>query len=265
MTSEVLLKQNNLADALADLKKSIVSAPSDAEKRWFLFQLFCFSSEYERAKEQLKLAAQLDDVFQSAFLIYSRVLASELFRKKVVVSGEETPLILGEPEEWVAKLFEANRMLNQNDLEAATKLRMEVYESQTVVSGQCNEVPFEWISDQDSRFAGNLECFLNGKYYWLSLSQIKELTLTSETKTKSYIDLLYPQAKLTLRTGAELDAILFARYPGDYSPESPELAMNRLTEWEDLNDYNILGRGQRMFCADSGDFPLLELTKLSFN
>lgn len=264
MTPEALLKQNNLADALADLKKSVASAPSDAGKRWFLFQLFCFSSEYERAQEQLKLAAQLDDAYQSAFLIYSRVAASELFRRKVI-SAEETPLILGEPEEWMAKLFEANRMLNQKNLKAATQLRKEVYELQTAFSGECNDISFEWISDQDSRFAGNLECFLNGKYYWLPLSQIKELKLTVEGQGRSYIDLLYPQAKLVLRTEAELDVILFARYPGNYSPESSGLAMNRLTEWEDLNDYNILGRGQRMLCADSGDFPLLELTKLSFN
>jgi len=265
MTPEVLLKQNDLAGALSDLKKSIVSAPSDAEKRWFLFQLFCFSSEYERAQEQLKLAAQLDDAFQSAFLIYSRIIASEIFRERVVVSAEETPLILGEPEEWMAKLFEANRMLVQKNLEVATNLRQEVYESQKVVAGKCNDVPFEWICDQDSRFAGNLECFLNGKYYWLSLSQIKELSLTTDIKTRSYVDLLYPQAKLTLRTEAEIDIMLFARYPGQYSPESPKLAMNRLTEWDDLNDYNIIGRGQRMLCADSGDFSLLELKTLSFD
>ena len=265
MTSEVLLKDNNLAGALSDLKKSVASEPSDAEKRWFLFQLFCFNGEYKRAQEQLKLAAQLDDAFQSAFLIYSRVIASEFFREKVVMSAEETPLILGEPEEWMAKLFEANRMLGQGNLEAATKLRMEVYELQPAISGKCNDVPFEWICDQDSRFAGNLECFLNGKYYWLSLAQVKELKLGFESNNRSYIDLLYPQAKLTLKTEAELDVILFARYPGNYSPELPELALNRLTEWEDLNDYNILGRGQRMFCADSGDFPLLELKQLSFD
>ena len=166
MVPEILLKENNLVDALVNLKKNVAADPSDAEKRWFLFQLFCFSSEFERAQEQLKLAAQLDESFQSAFLIYSRVIASELFRKKVV-SGQETPLILGEPEEWVAKLFEANRLLGQNNLEAATRLRMKAYDLQPVVSGKCNGVSFEWICDQDSRFAGNLECFLNGKYYWL--------------------------------------------------------------------------------------------------
>ena len=265
MVPEKLLKENNLAEALASLKKEVAAEPSDAEKRWFLFQLFCFNGEYERAQEQLKLAAQLDDSFQSASLVYLRVLASELFREKVIVSGKETPLILGEPEEWVAKLFEANRMLGKSDLESATRLRMEAYEMQPVVSGKCNDVPFEWICDQDSRFAGNIECFLNGKYYWLSLSQVKELSLTVKTEKRSYIDLLYPKAKLVLRTEAELDVMLFTRYPGNYSTGASELAMVRLTEWEDLNDYNILGRGQRMFCADSGDFPLLELSKLTFD
>ena len=82
------------------------------KKRWFLFQLFCLVGEYKRAGEQLKLAAQLDDQFQSASLIYSRVIAAERFRREVA-SGTETPLILGEPEAWLAKLFEANRLLGQ--------------------------------------------------------------------------------------------------------------------------------------------------------
>ena len=249
---------------LAILKKEIASDPSDAKKRWFLFQLFCFVGDYKRASDQLKLTAQLDDEFQSASLIYSRVIASELFRE-AVVAGEATPLILGEPEPWLAKLFEANRMLGQNDLESATQLRMEAYDSQPAVPGDCNGTRFEWICDQDSRFAGNLECFMNGKYYWLPLSQVKEMSLENESETRSYLDLLYPRARLILRTEAELDAILFARYPANYSLDSPALAMNRLTEWEDLNDYNILGTGQRMFCADSGEFPLLELSKLSFD
>ncbi len=265
MTPEDFLKEKNLVGALSELKKDVVSSPSDPEKRWFLFQLFCFSCEYERAQDQLKVAAQLDDTFQSACLIYLRVVASEFFRQKVIVSAEETPLILGEPEEWLAKLLEANRLLSQDKLEEATKLRTEAYNMQPAISGICNEVPFNWICDQDSRFAGNLECFLNGKYYWLPLSQVKELRILAEDGSRSYIDLLYPKAKLVLKTGAELDIILFARYPGDYSPETPELSMNLLTEWKDLNDYNILGRGQRMLCADSGDFSLLELKQLSFN
>ena len=92
---------------------------------------------------------------------------------------------------------------------------------------------------------------------------MEELVLSSEDR--SYTDLLYPRGQLTLRTEAQLDVMLFARYPAEYSSDFPDLAMTRLTEWEDLNDYNVLGRGQRMFCADSGEFPLLELSMLSFD
>lgn len=262
MSSEALLKEDNLAEALTALKKEVASKPSDAELRWFLFQLFCFCGEFERAQSQLNLAAQLDKEFQSASMIYSRVMASELLRIEVV-AGRRTPVLLGEPEPWMAKLFEANRILGQGQLEAATALRMEAFDAQPAISGKCNQTDFDWICDQDSRFAGNLECFLNGKYYWIPLSQVKELSLSAESK--SYTDLLYPRAKLTLRTEAQLDVMLFARYPAEYSPDAPALAMNRLTEWEDINDYTVLGHGQRMFCADSGDFPLLELLMLSFD
>ncbi len=262
MHSEELLKSENLSRALAALKKEVTAEPSNASLRWFLFQLFCFSGEYERAQNQLNVAAELDKEFQSAALIYSRVMAAELLRSKVA-AGEQTPVLLGEPEPWLAKLFEANRMLGQGQLDAATALRMEAFEAQPAVAGKCNETDFEWICDQDSRFAGNLECFLNGKYYWIPLSQVKTLTLSTESK--SYTDLLYPRAELVLRTEAQLDVMLFARYPGEYSPDASDLAMNRLTEWKDINDYTVLGCGQRMLCADSGEFPLLELSMLTFD
>jgi type VI secretion system protein ImpE len=262
MDSEALLRQDNLVEALSSLKKEVSAQPSDATLRWFLFQLFCFTGEYERAQNQLNVAAELDKEFQSAALIYSRVMAAELLRSKVA-AGEQTPVLLGEPEPWLAKLFEANRILGQGQLEAATALRMEAFDAQPAISGKCNETDFEWICDQDSRFAGNLECFLNGKYYWIPLSQVKTLMLSTESK--SYTDLLYPRAELVLRTEAELDVMLFARYPGEYSPDARDLAMNRLTEWKDINDYTALGRGQRMFCADSGEFPLLEWQVLSFD
>lgn len=261
MSPEELLKKEDLAGALSGLKAQVAANPSNGELRWFLFQLFCFCADYQRAQNQLNLAAELDKQFESGSLIYSRMMAAELLRQQVT-EGKRTPLLLGEPEPWLAKLFEANRMLGEEQLDMATGLREEAFETMPAIRGKCNGNEFTWICDQDSRFAANLECFMNGKYYWVPLSQVKELILTGAPE--SYTDVLYPRAKLTLRTEAEMDVMLFARYPSAYSEESPALALNRLTEWEDLNDYTILGRGQRMLCSDGGDFPLLEILMLSF-
>lgn len=261
MSPEELLKKEDLAGALTSLKAEVAANPSNGELRWFLFQLFCFIADYQRAQNQLNLAAELDKQFESASLIYSRVMAAELLRQDVA-AGKHTPLLLGKPEPWLAKLFEANRMLGEGQLDSATGLRMEAFETMPAKQGRCNGIEFNWICDQDSRYAANLECFMNGKYYWIPLTQVKEIILTGAPE--SYTDVLYPRAKLTLETEAEIDVMIFARYPSSYSENSPALAMNRLTEWDDRNDYTALGRGQRMFCSDAEDFPLLEMLMLSF-
>ena len=262
MSAEALFQKPDLAGALSTLKGEVASKPSDGKLRWFLFQLFAFVGEYDRAQSQLNLAAQLDKDFEGASLIYSRVMASELLRVKIA-SGQATPLLLGEPEPWTAKLFEANRLLGSGEVEAATALRAEVFDVMPTSAGVCGDTAFEWICDQDSRYATNFECFLNGKYYWIPFTQVLSVVLSG--KPSSYTDLLYPQAKLTLRTGAELDVMLFARYPADYANSDASLALNRRTEWVDENDYTLIGRGQRMFCTDNADYSLLDLISLVFD
>jgi type VI secretion system protein ImpE len=261
LKAEEFIKENDLGSALAALKKEVAAQPENAELRWFLFQLFSFCGDFQRAANQLDLAAQLDKSFESAALIYSRVLAAERLRLEVA-SGARTPLLLGEPSEWLAQLSESNRLLADGQVEASSRLRQDAFDGMPASAGKFNGTAFAWLSDQDTRFGANLECFMNGKYYWISFAQIKSITI-SEAPV-SYTDLLFPKAKLLLRTEAELDVMLFSRYPGVYSESEPALAMNQLTEWDDINDYTAIGRGQRMLCSDVGEHPILDLRELVF-
>lgn len=261
MKAEEYIKNNDLAAALETLKKEISLEPGRADLRYFLYQLFVFCGDFDRAESQLKLAAQLDKELESTSLIYSRLMEAEKLRLEVA-AGSQTPLILGEPEDWMAWLFEANRLLSAGDVKASTDLRQAAFESMPAVAGTFNGAAFEWIADQDTRYGANLECFLHGKYYWVPFSRVKALLVEGEPV--SYTELLYPKATLSLRTGADLDVMLFARYPAEYSAEMNQVALNRMTEWTDVNDYTALGRGQRMFCMNDSEAPVLELRNLEF-
>lgn len=256
-----LLKEGALAEALAELKKEVTAKPGDAKIRWFLFQLFCFSGEWKRASDQLRMSAKLDKEYESLAVIFNRVIAAERLRPEII-EGERTPLFLGEPEAWVAEILEANRLLAQGQTEAATATRESAFERMPAVAGRINGEPFEWFADQDTRFGAQLECFLHGKYYWLPFSQIKELTIESAPQT--HTDVLYPKAKVALANEGVVDLFLFARYPFKEPPEDERLCLNRRTVWQEINDYTVCGAGQRVFCTDSGDYPLLELRTLEF-
>ncbi|MGJ8640757.1 MAG: type VI secretion system accessory protein TagJ [Opitutaceae bacterium] len=262
MEIETLLKEGRLSDALANLKKQVAAKPSDASLRWFLFQLFSFTGDWKRAQDQITLAAQLDKNFQSRSMVYSRVLSAERLRADIV-KGTRTPVLLGEPEPWLAQQFEANRLLGEGKIDEATELRMKVFEEMPASSGKLNGIGFEWICDQDSRFGATIECFMLGKYYWVPISQIKGLVI--EQTPQSYTDILYPQAKMVLANEGVMDVMLFARYPYIEGTTDDAISMNRLTVWESENDYTLIGSGQRLLCTNESDFPLLELTTLELD
>lgn len=254
-----LLKEGSLRAALEALKRHVAANPGDPASRWFLFQLFCFSGEWKRASDQLRVAAKLDKEYESFALIFNRVIAAERLRPEIV-EGVRTPLFLGEPEGWVAGILEANRLLGLGETAAATSARESAFESMPALNGRINGEAFEWIADQDTRFGAQLECFLHGKYYWLPFSQIKELTV--EAAPKTHTDILYPKAQVALSNGGVLDVLLFARYPFADAPEDERLCLNRLTVWDEINEYTVCGKGQRVFCTDGGDYSLLELRTL---
>lgn len=256
-----LLKEGALSEALLELKKEVSAKPGDPAKRWFLFQLFCFSGDWKRASDQLRMAANLDKEYESFALIFNRVMAAERLRPEIV-SGLRTPLFLGEPEAWVAGILEANRLLGLGETAASASARESAFASMPGLAGRINGEAFEWIADQDTRFGAQLECFLHGKYYWLPFSQIKELTIASAPAT--HTDILYPKAQVALTNGGVLDVLLFARYPFARAPEDEKLCLNRLTVWDETNDYTVCGSGQRVFCTDGGDYSLLELRTLEF-
>jgi type VI secretion system protein ImpE len=262
MNPEDLLKQGALGEALVALKQQVAAKPGDARLRWFLFQLFCFAGDWARAKDQLSLAAQLDSEFRSSAMIYGRLLAAEGMRQDILL-GKRTPLFLGEPCAWVARILEANKLLSDGQQEASSELRANAFEEMPAVAGRINGQDFSWICDQDTRIGAQLECFFHGKYYWLPFDQIQ--TLSMESAPKSHTDVLYPQARLTLRNQGSLDVLLFARYALSSASCKDALLLNRLTEWEDPDDLTVLGSGQRTFCTDQGEYPVLEVRALEFD
>src|SRR5438132_1409314 len=101
-----LLRAGELAASLAVLQDQVRGDPSNAEKRVFLFQLLSVLGQWERAATQLEVAAELDAKTLAMAQMYREALKCEALRVDVF-AGRKSPLIFGEPEEWLALLIEA--------------------------------------------------------------------------------------------------------------------------------------------------------------
>lgn len=249
------------ADLLAAGQDSVRGEPANAKRRTMLFQLLIVSGQWERALTQLGVISEIDVEAKDFVTTYREVIRCELFRKEVF-AGTRTPLVLGEPPEWIARLTEGLHLLGAGRVEEAAALRAVAFEAAAALSGRLNGVPFEWIADADVRLGPVCEAVVNGKYYWIPFERLSRIEVEEPTDLR---DLIWAPAKLTFQNGGEQVAFLPTRYPGSEVAQDDDLRMCRRTEWRDLGYDTHVGIGQRMFATDAGETAILEARLIELN
>lgn len=243
-----------LADLLAEGQSSVRGDPANAKRRVMLFQLMVLGGQWERALTQLQVIREMDAEADDFARTYREVIRCELFRKEVF-AGAKTPLVLGEPQEWLARLSEALRLLGEGQVGEAAALRSAAFEAAPGVPGSMNGAPFEWIADADVRTGPVCEAMLNGKYYWIPFERLSRIEVEAPADLR---DLIWAPARLTFANGGEQVAFLPARYPGTELAEEDDVRLSRKTQWRDLGADTHVGMGQRMFATDVGETAILE-------
>lgn len=263
MTSRAheLLQANDLAGALDALQDQIRADPSNPKLRIFLFQLLCVSGDWKRAINQLKLSATMDEGAVQMAQAYREAIRCEVFREKVF-SGERDPLVFGEPNEWIALLMEALKVLAQGRPGEAAELRNRAFEMAPAASGEINGDAFEWIADADMRLGPVLEAVVNGRYFWMPFEAIHSMRVDEPSDLRDFVWL---GASITLKNGGEVTALLPTRYAGTTETGSDADKLSRATEWTDAGEGTFVGTGQRLLATDAGDYPLLDVRNLQMS
>jgi len=251
------LRSGELSGALDQLKQEVRKSPRDARLRTFLFQLFCITGEWDRALNQLAVAAELDTTAQPMAQAYRAAIRCEMLREKVF-AGTRTPTVFGEPEPWMPLLIEANRLLAAGNPDQAAQLRDEAFEQAPATSGTAGEQKFGWIADTDQRLGPMLEALVDGKYYWVPFHRLRTLAIEPPVDLR---DQVWMPARFTWSNGGESVGFVPTRYPGSAGAGDPALALARRTEFSETGDW-VLGLGQRMLATDEGEMALMDLRRL---
>jgi type VI secretion system protein ImpE len=260
MTAKELVQQGKLEEARETLSKEIRAKPTEGKLRVFLFQLLAVQGEWEKALTQLNVAADLDPSVLLMAQVCRPAIAIEALRREIF-AGNRSPLLLGEPEDWVSWLLEANKLLAKGHAEGAAELREKAFEAAPATSGTINGEPFEWIADADPRFGPVLEAMIDGKYYWVPLHRIGKIEIDPPTDLR---DLVWAPATITLSTGTPKLGMIPVRYPETEKVGDNLAKLSRSTTWVEQGGAS-LGVGQRLFTTDTSEVPLLELRELVLN
>jgi type VI secretion system protein ImpE len=258
MQAEEYLQIGDLNNALATLSEEIRSDPSKVELRIFLFQLLSVMGQWDRAITQLNVAAEMDSDALLLATVYRSALNCEVFRSNVF-RGERTPLIFGEPLEWMVWLTQVPGLLAAGNLEAAAELRDRAFEAAPAVSGHIDGNAFTWIADADPRLGPTLEAIIDGNYYWIPFERIREIRIDQPVNLR---DVIWTPATFTWANEGQAMGMIPSRYPGSEEDADSSVRMGRKTDWRDAGNDFFLGMGQRMLATDQGEFPLMEVREV---
>ena len=257
--AERTLKEGDPHAALARLQEDVRARPADAKLRVFLFQLLCVVGQWDRALNQLKVSSELEPLALPMAQMYGEAVRCEVIRDEVF-EGKKSPMVLGEPDQWLALLIESRLRAGLGEAAQSEDLRLRAFEEAPTSGGTMNGQPFEWIADADSRLGPVMEAIINGRYYWVPFSRLREVTLEAPEDLR---DLVWMPAHLMYENGGESLALIPTRYPGSQRADDGSLALSRKTTWEPFAADAYRGLGQRIIATDTGETPFLEIRALT--
>jgi type VI secretion system protein ImpE len=261
LNTEQVLKEGNLEQALADIQQLVRKDPANVKHRIYLFQLFSVLGQWERALTQLNVLADMDAATLAMVQTYRETLCCETLRSEVFL-GQRSPLIMGEPEPWLALLLESLRLSADGQYSHSNDLRQQAFEAAPASSGTIDGVEFDWIADADSRLGPVLEAIVNGKYYWIPFTRISIIRITPPEDLR---DLVWTPAHFTWSNGGETVGFIPTRYSGSENSADSSIRLARKTEWTELGESTFIGLGQRLLSTNENDYALMDIRDLNFN
>jgi len=233
--AQQLFQAGRLKEAVQALNVELRNHPADTKRRTFLFELLCFSGEYDRAEKQLDLLAEAGPNSEMGALLYRSALHAErtrqdLFQRKEFPkpSGGSSPRGESTP-------------------------------------GTLNGKPFQTIADTDPRIGPRLEVFAGGNYLWISFGHLASVQIAPPRWLR---DLLWTPA--VVRAGPALkdtelgEVLLPVLSPFAWQHSDEAVRLGRMTVWEEDESGAALPIGQKMLLVDGEEFPLLEVRQLEF-
>jgi type VI secretion system protein ImpE len=229
MNSRELYQAGKLDEAVQALGSELRNDPTDTKRRTFLFELLCFTGDYDRAERQLDILADAGKEAAMGTLLYRSALQAartrrDMFEKKTFPLGAGS----------------------------------------TAAGGTLNGQAFESIEDGDPRVGAHLEVFAAGAYLWLPFEHIASVRMEPPKRLR---DTIWIPA--ILQTGPKCkgldlgEVLLPALTPLVSKHPRNSVRLGRETVWEEAGGETVPA-GQKLLLVDGEEIPILEVRNLSF-
>lgn len=231
LTPKQLIDAGEIKQALDALAAVLRNKPTDTAARTTLFELLCFSGEWERAEKHLNLLAGASEPAKIAAIVYFAAIHAEKDRHGMY----------------------------KNETFPKTKAKSQL-------SGKLNGKPFTSIEDADTALGARLEVFGAGSYMWLPFEHVQSIHFAP---VKNLRDTLWTTARIQTGPtfqGTEIGEVLTpAIYPFSFTFPDTSVMLGRQTIWAEDDNGGSYPLGQKMLLVDGEEVPLLEIKSIEFD
>jgi type VI secretion system protein ImpE len=232
MTHKELFDSGKVRETVKALTAYLRERPSDQAQRTFLFELLCFSGEYERAAKQLAVLADGSVEKETGAIVYYAALHAEKERHELFAS----------------QAFPADEIAGDPP-----------------IAGELNGKPFSEIRDADPDLGPRLEVFAAGAYLWIPFKHLASVEMMPPTRLR---DTLWAPALVQTAEsfrGTDLGEVLIpAIYPFSWKSEDEALWLGRVTGWAADDQGTEYPSGQKVLLVDGEEVPFLEVRSIKF-
>ena len=231
MTAKQLFEAGKVREAEKQLTAYLRDHPMDTGQRTFLFELLCFSGDYDRAAKQLSVLAEGGAEAELGAVLYYSALHAEKTRHEI---------------------FEKQQF--SRDASTASP------------SGKLNGRPFQSLRDADPDLGARLEVFAAGACLWVPFEHIASVEMGLPSRLR---DTLWRPAMVRAGPsfqGTELGEVLIpALYPFSWKHPDEAVWLGRVTDWAADDEGNQYPSGQKIWLCDGEEIPFLEIRSLEFS
>jgi type VI secretion system protein ImpE len=224
-----LFQAGKVREAITALTAYVRDHPADATQRTFLFELLCFSGEFQRAERQLAVLGAGSTEKETGAIMYYAALHAEKTRHDLFAKEQFPDPCSASP------------------------------------PGKLNEKPFADLRDSDPRIGARLEVFAAGAYVWLPFEHLLRIEMQPPQRLR---DTLWApavvQAAASFRDMDLGEVLIPAIYPFSWKHEDAQVWLGRMTDWSVDERGRESPTGQKMLLVDGEEFPILEVRSLEF-
>ncbi|MCI0485338.1 MAG: hypothetical protein L0229_01930 [Blastocatellia bacterium] len=260
-TAKELFDAGDLRGAIEQLSSEVKSAPTDMQRRAFLFELLCFAGDYDRAEKQLDVIGHQSAQAEIGVQVYINNIKAERDRRRLYSDGLR-PHFLIEPPAYIALHLDAINRLREGDRVEAREALDLAEERRPAFKGKLDGRQFSDLRDYDDLIGPVLEVIVQDRYTWVPFEQVRQIEISAPRQLR---DLLWIPARIEALDGSAGEVFIQALYRDSNGHPDDRVKLGRMTDWTELGDGLYLASGLRLFLVDGEERPILEIRNIEFD